>query len=134
MSNYSFTSHWGFKGILFILFKEQIKVIFKEPLKKVCYVVENDNHNKYEHFWKSLQTHDFWRIPTHRVKLHSSFRSRMHHRRIPQQLPPRPVPHPKIMNRKRPGQSLLTTRDQKDIVSCVSGTSNGRTLGSPLCF
>jgi chorismate synthase len=39
------------------------------------------------------------------------------------------------LNRRRPGQSDLTTpRNEKDMVRILSGTANGRTLGTPLCL
>ena len=37
------------------------------------------------------------------------------------------------LTRRRPGQSKLTTpRDEKDIVTILSGTENGKTLGTPI--
>ena len=37
------------------------------------------------------------------------------------------------LNRRRPGQSSITTpRDEKDRVTIHSGTENGRTLGTPI--
>ena len=39
------------------------------------------------------------------------------------------------LNRRRPGQSVLTTpRDEKDTVVILSGVENGRTLGSPIAM
>jgi chorismate synthase len=39
------------------------------------------------------------------------------------------------LTRRRPGQSKLTTpRDEKDAVSILSGTENGRTLGTPIAL
>jgi chorismate synthase len=39
------------------------------------------------------------------------------------------------LNRRRPGQSSISTpRKESDLVECVSGMEDGRTLGSPLCF
>lgn len=41
----------------------------------------------------------------------------------------------KELNRRKPGQSNISTpRKEQDIVECLSGMENGRTLGSPLCF
>lgn len=37
------------------------------------------------------------------------------------------------LDRRRPGQSALTTpRDEKDLVTILSGTENGQTLGTPI--
>ena len=39
------------------------------------------------------------------------------------------------LRRRRPGQSALTTdRAEEDVVSIVSGTELGRTLGTPICM
>jgi chorismate synthase len=39
------------------------------------------------------------------------------------------------LNRRRPGQSNITTpRDEEDKINVLSGLENDKTLGSPLCF
>lgn len=39
------------------------------------------------------------------------------------------------LTRRRPGQSKLTTpRDEKDLVTILSGTERGKTLGTPVCL
>ena len=39
------------------------------------------------------------------------------------------------LDRRRPGQSALTTpRDEKDLVTILSGVENGITLGTPICL
>jgi chorismate synthase len=41
----------------------------------------------------------------------------------------------KQLNRRRPGQSKLTTkRDEADRVAILSGVENGKTLGTPICL